>query len=319
MYKLLPRKPKMTMTKYFIQEGKIRSEIESFLRNELDSAGYSGINIQKTLLSTRVTLYVEKPPLVIGKKGKRIDRLTYILKEKYHVENPSIDVQKVENPTLDPNIVTRRIVSALERGMNRRRVVYKAIRAIMGAGAQGVEVILSGKIIGKGGRARVEKYQEGYMKKAGDSTKLVKVGSKQAYLKAGVIGVTAKIVPPDIQFPDRFIVKPVEEKKAIAEKTQEEKPADHLRGEKEKKTTKKIKKKPEKTETKEEIPKEKTDKLPKEKMEEKPLEKKKEEVKEAKPKDKKTDKLTKEEKTKKIAVKKPKEENPVGHQKDEKE
>lgn len=208
----------MTMTKHFIQEGIIRSEIENFLRNELDSAGYSGINIQKTLLSTRVTLYVEKPPLVIGKRGKRIDKLTTVLKEKYKIENPSIDVQKVENPTLDPNIVARRIVSALERGMNRRRVVYKAIRAIMGSGAKGVEVVLSGKIIGKGGRARVEKYSEGYMKKAGDSAKLVKTGAKQAYLKAGIIGVKAMIVPPDTRFPDRFEVGDVKAAKQEPEK-----------------------------------------------------------------------------------------------------
>jgi len=211
----------MAMTKYFIEDGKIRSEIENFLKKELDPAGYSRIDIQKTLLSTRITLYVEKPPLVIGKKGKRIDRLTQILKEKYNIENPSIDVQKVENPTLDPNIVAKRIVSALERGMNRRRVVYKAIRAIMAAGAQGVEIILSGKIIGKGGRAKAEKYLEGYMKKSGDSTKLVNVASKQAYLKAGVIGVTVKIVPPDVQFPDRFLVKKEEEKKEEEEEKKE--------------------------------------------------------------------------------------------------
>ncbi|MEM2918915.1 MAG: 30S ribosomal protein S3 [Candidatus Altiarchaeota archaeon] len=243
----------MAITKYFIQEGKIRSEIENFLKKELDSAGYSGMNIQKTLLSTRVTLYVEKPPLVIGKKGKRIDKLTQILKEKYNIENPSVDVQKVENPTLDPNIIARRIVSALEKGMNRRRVVYKAIRAIMNAGAQGVEIILAGKIIGKGGRARAEKYSEGYMKKAGDSTKLVRIGTKQAYLKAGVIGVTVKIVPPDVEFPDRFKVKEISKTEETKEKEQEtkdvkaeesdEKPDEHKDKEVKKKKSKKEKEK----------------------------------------------------------------------------
>ncbi len=203
------------MEKQFIREGVIRSEIENFLRRELDSAGYSGINIQKTPLSTRMTLYVEKPPLVIGRKGERIEKLTNILKERYNLDNPSIDVQKVENPTLDPNIVARRIVSALERGMPRRRVAYKALKAVMDSGAKGIEIALSGKIIGKGGRSRVEKYSEGYMKKAGDSTKLVKRGLKQAYLKAGVIGVTVRIVPPDVIFPDDFHV--IDKKKEVKE------------------------------------------------------------------------------------------------------
>jgi small subunit ribosomal protein S3 len=194
----------MSLEKHFIQEGIIRSEVENYLRNELNRAGYSGIDIQKTPLATRVILYVEKPPLVIGKRGKRINTLTDYLKNKYHLENPTIDVQKIEDATLDPNIVARRIAVALERGINRRRVAYKALRAVMGSGARGVEIVLSGKIVGKGGRSRVEKYSEGYMKKCGESSKLVKVGSVQATLKAGVIGVTAKIVPPNTMFPDQI-------------------------------------------------------------------------------------------------------------------
>jgi small subunit ribosomal protein S3 len=198
----------MAMEKHFIQEGKIRSEIENYLKSELSSTGYSGINIQKTPLATRIVLYVEKPPLVIGKKGKRINKLTKILKSKYGIDNPAIDVQKIEEPTLDPNIVGRRIALALERGMNRRRIVYKALHAVMSSGAQGVEIVLAGKIVGKGGRARAEKYAVGYMRKSGDSAKMVRKGSTQAYMKAGIIGITVRIVPPNIVFPDQISVKP---------------------------------------------------------------------------------------------------------------
>ena len=259
-------KIKMAMEKHFIQEGIIRSEIESFLRSELERAGYSGINIQKTPLATRVILYVEKPPLVIGKKGGRINKLTKFLKDKYGIDNPAIDVQRVENPTLDPNIVARRISLALERGMNRRRIIYKALRAVMSAGARGVEIILSGKIIGKGGRARMEKYLQGYMKKAGDSLKLVSVGSTQAYLKAGVIGVTVKIVPPDVVFPDQIEVKSKdkskeEETKEVEEKLEEvevkEKKEEKVDKEKKKKVKKVEKKSKEKSKKKVEKDKEK--------------------------------------------------------------
>ena len=194
----------MAMERHFIQEGLIRSEIETFLKRELEGAGYSGINIQKTPLATRVILYVEKPPLVIGKKGRRINKLTRFLKEKYGIDNPAIDVQTVENPNLDANIVARRIAQALEKGMNRRRVIYKAIRSALGSGARGIEVIVAGKIIGKGGRAKQEKYLQGYMRKVGDSAKLVRSGSTQAFMKAGVIGITVKIVSQDVVFPDQI-------------------------------------------------------------------------------------------------------------------
>ncbi|ODS35911.1 30S ribosomal protein S3 [Candidatus Altiarchaeales archaeon WOR_SM1_SCG] len=196
----------MAMEKHFIQEGKIRSKIESFLRNELDRIGYSSIDIQKTPLSTQITLYVEKPPLVIGKRGSRIEKLTNILKYKFGLESPAIDVQRVQNSRLDSHLVARRIAMALERGMNRRKVAYGALRGVMMSGARGCEVVLAGKLMGKGGRSRVEKYSDGYMKKAGDSAKLVSVGSTQAYLKAGVIGVTVKIVHADVIFPDQISV-----------------------------------------------------------------------------------------------------------------
>ncbi|MDD5111900.1 MAG: 30S ribosomal protein S3 [Candidatus Altiarchaeota archaeon] len=212
------------MEKHFIQEGVIRSEIESFLKNDLSRTGFSSVNIQKTPTATRIILYIEKPPLVIGKKGKRINRLTTILTEKYGLDNPTIDVQRVERPTLDPNIVARRIAVALERGINRRRIAYKALRAIMLSGARGAEIVLSGKIVGKGGRSRVEKYSEGYMKKAGDSLRLVDMGSTQATLKAGVIGVTVKIVQPGTVFPDQISVlekKPAEKAAAAIEKPAE--------------------------------------------------------------------------------------------------
>ncbi|HHQ44660.1 MAG TPA: 30S ribosomal protein S3 [Candidatus Altiarchaeales archaeon] len=230
----------MAMEKHFIQEGVIRSAIEKYLREEVNRAGYSGIQIQKTPLATRVTLFVEKPPIIIGKRGKRIKTLTEELQNKYGLENPVIDVQKIEVPTLDSNIVARRIAVALERGLQRRRVVFKAIRAVMGSGARGIEVVLSGKIVGKGGRTRVEKYSEGYMKKAGDSLKLVKIGSTQAYLKAGVIGVTVKIVLPNTKFPDQISVltHAESEEKSLAE-------AEASPKKKKKKTVKKTAKKKE--------------------------------------------------------------------------
>lgn len=239
----------MAMERHFIQEGIIRSEIENFLSNELSRSGYSGINIQKTPLATRIILYVEKPPLVIGKKGRRINKLTDILREKYGVDNPAIDVQKIENPTLDSNIVSKRIAVALEKGINRRRIVYKALRAVMTSGARGIEITLSGKIVGKGGRSRTEKYFQGYMKKAGDPAKLVRVGSTQAYLKAGIIGVTTKIVPPDTIFPDQ--IKVISEEKLEEKKIEKEEPLEKKEEKEEKKKTKKKKAKKAKKEKKE--------------------------------------------------------------------
>lgn len=200
----------MSIDKTFISGGKTRAGIERFLKAEIDKIGYSGIDVQKTPLSTRIVLRVEKPPLVIGKKGDRINKLTATLKEKFGIEDPMIDVQGVENPYLDANIVAREIATSIEKGMDPRKVAKSAVDAVMDHGATGVQVILSGKLVGKGERGRTEKFYKGYMKKSGDPLKLVRVGKVQTLLKQGVIGVVVRILPPNIHFPDDVTIKEVE-------------------------------------------------------------------------------------------------------------
>jgi small subunit ribosomal protein S3 len=113
-------------------------------------------------------------------------------------------------------VMARRISGSIERGINPRRVINFALEKIMQAGARGAEIIIAGKLIGKGGKAKKERISAGYLKKAGDMTKLVRVAQAQALKKAGTIGITVKIIPPDVVFPDKVdITKAVftEEKK----------------------------------------------------------------------------------------------------------
>jgi len=206
----------MSIEKKFIIEGKTRLGIERFLKSEIDKVGYSGIEVQKTPLSTRIILRVEKPPLIIGKRGDRINRLTNTLKEKFGIEDPMIDVQGVENPYLDANIIAREIATAIEKGTDARRVAKNAVDAVMSHGATGVQIILSGKLVGKGERGKTEKFYKGYMKKSGHPFKSVKVGKVQTLLKQGIIGVVVRILPPNVQFPDHITIyepKPKEDKK----------------------------------------------------------------------------------------------------------
>ena len=75
-----------------------------------------------------------------------------------------------------------KIANMLQRGMHFRRVAYSTIRRIMGAGAQGVEVTISGKI--RGSRSAVAKFVEGYIKKCGEpSIRFVEEGFATVQLK----------------------------------------------------------------------------------------------------------------------------------------
>ena len=191
----------------FIKEGIDRSKLNAYLRQKLKRAGYVGVQIQKTPVMTRLAIRVERPGLVIGRKGSTIRELTATIGERFGLENVQIKVDEVAIPELNSAIMARRIASSLEKGMNFRRILHWSLEKIMKSGAIGAEIVVNGKLVGKGGKARSERVSAGYIKKAGEGAKLVDVAHAQAIKKAGIIGVTVSIVPPGTIFPDKVDVK----------------------------------------------------------------------------------------------------------------
>jgi len=107
----------------------------------------------------------------------------------------------------------------LERGLHFRRVGHTAVRRVMNAGAKGVVVIISGKLTGE--RARTEKFMAGYMKHCGEpAEELVDIGRAVAKTKPGIIGITVKIMRPDVILPDEIIIKEDAEVKHVVEEEQ---------------------------------------------------------------------------------------------------
>lgn len=188
--------------KDFVTEGLRRTRIDEYLQSELERAGYGGMEVQVTPLGTMVVVYAERPGMVIGRGGKTVRGITQNLKTKFDLENPQVEVKEVDVPELNPKIMAYKIANMLQRGMHFRRVAYTTIRRIMGAGAQGVEVTISGKI--RGARSATAKFSEGYIKKCGEpSIRLVKEGFATVQLKPGVLGIYVRIMPPGVVLPDK--------------------------------------------------------------------------------------------------------------------
>ena len=193
--------------KDFVTEGLRRTRIDEFLEDELERAGYGGMDVQVTPLGTMVVVYAERPGMVIGRGGKTVRAITQTLKNNFELDNPQVEVKEVDVPELNPKIMASKIASMLQRGMHFRRVAYSTIRRIMGAGAQGVEVTISGKI--RGSRSAVAKFVEGYIKKCGEpSTRFVKEGFSTVQLKPGVLGIFVRIMPPEAVLPDKVDIIP---------------------------------------------------------------------------------------------------------------
>ncbi len=204
----------MTIERKFIDDAKIKLSIAKFLSSELTRAGFSRVEIQKTPVLTRITIYVLNPGRVIGRAGRTIDGITDTLKKKFKVENPQINVVEVENRMLEPLLVAKNIAEKFERGINARKVIQTTLKEIIQNGALGAEIIASGKLAAKGARSKSIRKSVGYIPKAGDVVNLVREAEATAYPKYGAIGVKVRIVPPGTVFPDRE-VKAVEVPKAI--------------------------------------------------------------------------------------------------------
>ncbi len=184
----------MAIEKQFVKEGIKKADIEEFLAQEFARAGYSHCDIFRTPMSTRIVVYASRPGMVIGRGGKNIDSITEMIRQKFSIENPQLDVREVENPDLDAQIVARHIVSALERGLNYTKVANITLQRVMEAGAAGIFVRVSGKL--GGNMSRTEKYSAGYLKHSGEPAEtLVKRGYAVANLKPGIVGVQVKILP----------------------------------------------------------------------------------------------------------------------------
>lgn len=179
--------------KLFIQKSKEHVRLEEFVRKQFAQAKCGSIEVQYTPVVTRIVLHTTTPGLIIGSGGERIKDTVEVLKKEFGIENPQIDVQRIENADLDANIVAQTIAASVESGVNFKKLGNYYMQRIMESGAIGCEIVLSGKISGQ--RGRRERFIKGYLKKCGEPSKRdVMKGFAVANPKLGNIGITVKIM-----------------------------------------------------------------------------------------------------------------------------
>src|SRR4029078_12520598 len=153
---------------------------------------YGGAEVQKTPIGTKITLFVIRPGLVIGRKGSGIRDLTTRLKQQFNLENAQVSVTEVTKPELNPNIMANRIAQLIERGTAFRRASLWTINTILRAGAMGVEITISGKL--RGERAHFEKHTAGVIPKSGKiAEEVVRSSINSILTKMGLVGIKLKI------------------------------------------------------------------------------------------------------------------------------
>ena len=162
------------------------AKIREYLNARLAKASLSKIVIERTLKVITVTIHTARPGIIIGKGGQEVDKLKEELK-KISNKEVQINIYEVKRPELDANIVANNIARQVEGRVSYRRAIKMAMASTMRMGAEGIKVLISGRL-GGAEMARRELYKEG-------RTPLhtfradIDYAHAEAHTKVGVLGV----------------------------------------------------------------------------------------------------------------------------------
>ncbi|MEK7517198.1 MAG: 30S ribosomal protein S3 [Patescibacteria group bacterium] len=169
-------------------------KIRRALMEKLSNAGVSEIEVERSINSLSLTVYVSRPGMVIGRGGSGLedmkDYLYKLLNIKKNAKSaPKIDIriEQIKEPNLDAYLVAKGISDQLVKRLPHRRVMAQAIERVMGGGAKGVRIIISGRV-GGAEIGRKEKLQFGTVPLS-TIRERINFSSVPALTKKGYIGV----------------------------------------------------------------------------------------------------------------------------------
>ncbi len=192
--------------KKFVTFKKEELGVREYVKRELGKGRISSVNIEYTPIGEKIIIATSKPGLVIGRKGEKINTLTRVLKKRFKLDNPHIEIREIIEPRLDAQLVADEIAVSLERqgSLKFKVIAYKMLQEIMKTKALGAEIVLSGRLPSE--RAKSWRFAQGYLKKTGNPAKVVERAMAQAVNIAGVTGIKVSILPPNAPIHDRIVI-----------------------------------------------------------------------------------------------------------------
>jgi small subunit ribosomal protein S3 len=122
-------------------------EIRELIHKKNDRAGVSTIEIERFPGKVKIYVHTAKPGILIGRGGENVKTLRSDL-EALTGEKIDLEVKEIKTPDLDANLVAENIASQLVRRISYRRAMQRAIQQGMRQGAEGVKVMVSGRLGG---------------------------------------------------------------------------------------------------------------------------------------------------------------------------
>jgi len=133
--------------------------LRKYIRNRLQRASISRIEIERTPKKITLTIHTARPGIVIGRKGSEVDKLREEL-QRVTSKDIQLNINEIKRPELDAFLVAENIASQLAGKVSFRRAMKKAIMSAMRMGAEGIRISCAGRL-GGAEMARREQYKEG--------------------------------------------------------------------------------------------------------------------------------------------------------------
>jgi small subunit ribosomal protein S3 len=137
---------------------RLRNSIYQEYQNFSD-AGIARVEIDRGAQDSVINIHSARPGILIGRDGERVKQLRAKL-EGITRRRIQLNIMEIEHPELDPYLVGRNIADQIQRRVAYRRAMRQAAQRAMQAGAQGIKIIVKGRI-GGAEIARVEKLMMG--------------------------------------------------------------------------------------------------------------------------------------------------------------
>ena len=129
--------------------------LRKMLMQRLRPGGVSKVEIERSINSLRIIIHVSRPGIVIGRGGTGLDDLKKVIvkffsKDALSKTAPKLDirVEPIKEPNLDAYLVATNVGDQLISRLPHKRVLASTAERVMGAGAKGVKILLTGRIAG---------------------------------------------------------------------------------------------------------------------------------------------------------------------------
>lgn len=172
------------------------NKIRKFLKKKYYNCNISSIEIERTDARVIVTINTGRPGMIIGQKGAGIEQIRKELSKLINSNNIILNVKEVKKVDLDAQLVAEGIALQLEKRVAFKRAVKEALPRVMKAGAQGIKIVVGGRLNG----AEIARSEEFHLGSLPLQTIRANIdyGVASAYTTYGVVGVKVWIYKGDI-------------------------------------------------------------------------------------------------------------------------